>query len=222
MNSLDVVDQWTQYIREHPAEGFALFHSCEGITEFISGREVIVRGLTAVDNSTIRIKFASPDAAALERLRNYRALPPGLKLGRYWLKSSQSNSDLIAANDCAIGEKPFLSEATIRRGGDVSPLVSFSPAVTTASRLWNSGDIRLCAQQPAENGAALLPIGRTVTLSPVTWGTLPRGRLSARSSSRRLCCMISSKPRAWSSRPWKATPGTCSRLPPPQRRRRRN
>ena len=156
---LDVVDAWTRYVKERPAEGMALFRWCEGIMEFISGREAIIRGLSAIDNSTIRIKLAKADPFALDRLRSSRAVPPSLKLGAYALKLTKGNEDVFAANHNAAGLKPFLSEALLRRGSDANPILSFSLGRYDAILLWSAADLDYARRNLIKNGTCS-PVGR--------------------------------------------------------------
>ena len=89
LSALDIVDQWTRFIIDRPAEGLSLFRWCDGIMDFISGREAIVRGLLPIDNTTIRIKLSAPDTQAIERLRTDRTMVSSLKVGPYALKTVQ-------------------------------------------------------------------------------------------------------------------------------------
>jgi hypothetical protein len=149
---LDVVDAWTRYVKEHPAEGAALFRWCEGIMEFICGREAIIRGISAVDNATIRIKLARADPLALERLRSSRALPSPLKLGAYAIKITRENEDVLVANRGAAGLKPFVNELLLRRGNDANPILSFSLGRYDALLLWSAADLDYARRNLIKNG----------------------------------------------------------------------
>jgi hypothetical protein len=159
LNPLDIVDQWTRYIRDHPAEGLSLFRSCDGIMDFISGREAIVRGLLPIDNTTIRIKLGNPDTQALERLRTGRAMPPSLRIGSYALKTVRENEDTLASNFRTAGTHPFVNFAVIKRGGDGNPLLSFSLGHYDAVALWSAPDLDYARRTFLKNGATCSPIG---------------------------------------------------------------
>jgi hypothetical protein len=159
LNALDIVDQWTRFIHDHPAEGRALFRSCDGINDFISGREAIVRGLVPLDNATIRIKLAVPDSAALDRLRTGRALPPTLKIGPYARLSAADGDDTYASNPHPVGIRPHIGAAVIKRGGDGNALVSFSLGKYDAVALWSEPDLVYARQTLLKGGATCTPIG---------------------------------------------------------------
>jgi hypothetical protein len=127
--------------------------------EYISGREAIIRGLSAIDNSTIRIKLAKADPDALDRLRSFRAVPPSLKLGAYALKLARETEDVFAANPNAAAFKPFLSEMLLRRGGDANPLLSFSLGRYDCVLLWSAADLDYARKNLLKNGTCS-PVGR--------------------------------------------------------------
>ena len=160
INALKVIDQWTGFIREHPAQGVALFRSCEGIASFVKGSEPVIRGLVPVDNSTIRIKLAQPDTDAIERLRSNRILPPSLKTGRYSLKGQHENDITFGANPHFSGKRPFLKEVAIRCGGDANPLLSFSLGRYDAVALWNKDDINYAQTTLLKKDGYCIPIGK--------------------------------------------------------------
>jgi hypothetical protein len=159
MGVLDFIDSWTRYIRERPAEGRALFYGCQGIEEFTGGREAVVRGFIAVDNTTIQIKLSKPDPAALERLRTSRTLPQSFGLGRYAVKLARDNEDVLVPNPAAAGEKPFLNEALVRRGGDANPILSFSLGRYDAMLIWSAADLDYARRNLLKNGTCSL-VGR--------------------------------------------------------------
>ena len=153
---LDIIDAWTRYIREHPAEGVALFPACQGIVEFTRGREAVVRGFVAVDKTTIRLKFSKPDSVAIDRLRTRRALPAQFKLGRYAIKRSSESEDVLAPNHAAAAAKPFVNEMLVRRGGDPNPILSYSLGRYDAMLLWSAADIDYARRTLLKNGTCSL------------------------------------------------------------------
>jgi hypothetical protein len=159
MTVLDIIDTWTRYIRDRPAEGFALFPECQGIAEFTRGREAVVRGLVAADNTTIRIKFGRPDPVAIDRLRTCRALPAPFGLGRYAVKLSRENEDILAPNHATAASKPFVNELLVRRGGDPNPILSYSLGRYDAMLLWSAADIDYARRNLLKNGTCSL-VGR--------------------------------------------------------------
>jgi hypothetical protein len=152
VSALDFVNQWTAFVRDHPAEGLALFRWCDGITDFIRGREALIQGLQVPDDRTIRIKLSRPDPFALDRLRTIRTLPEGFKLGAYYIKLTRENENALSANHSAVGTKPFLNECLIRTGGDNNPLVSYSLGRYDAMMLSNSADLDYARRNLLKDG----------------------------------------------------------------------
>jgi hypothetical protein len=159
LNALDVIEQWTRHIREHPAEGLATFRYCDGIMDFLHGQEAIVRGISAIDNATIRIKFSPADPQALDRLRNRRLLPAAFKLGSYTVATVRENDHVLSANPAAADEKPFINELTVRCGGDGNPLLSFSLGRYDAVMLWSAPDIDYSRRNLLKTGSCSI-VGR--------------------------------------------------------------
>jgi hypothetical protein len=141
VSAIDFISTWTNFIKDHPAEGLALFRWCDGVTDFIKGREALVPGLQAIDNNTVRIKFTTPDPSALDRLRTSRTLPAEFKLGAYFTKVSRETENVLSSNRSAAGTKPFLNECLVRTGGDNNPLVSYSLGRYDALMLSGSADL---------------------------------------------------------------------------------
>jgi hypothetical protein len=124
LNALDIIELWTRWIRERPAEGLAAFRSTDGIMKYLRGEEAIVLGFSARDKSSIHMKFSHPDPQALERLRSARLLPAAFKLGGYALSAVRGSDHVLTPNPSAAG-KSFVNELTVRCGGDANPLLSF-------------------------------------------------------------------------------------------------
>lgn len=157
--ALDIIEAWTRFGKEHPAELFALFRRCDGVADFLSGREALVRGISAADNATIRFRLSQPDAFAADRLASPRVLPAPLKLGNYFIKSSDETGDVLSANRSTAGAKPLLAEIRLRRGGDPNPLLSFSLNRYDAVLLWSAADLDYGRRNLLKNGICTL-VGR--------------------------------------------------------------
>ncbi|MCX7725487.1 MAG: hypothetical protein N2053_01430 [Chitinispirillaceae bacterium] len=69
---LDIIDSWTEYIKNYPAEGLSLFRYVEGIKEFVEGKEVTIRGISALDQKTIVLRLSKADDLAIDRMKNIR------------------------------------------------------------------------------------------------------------------------------------------------------
>jgi hypothetical protein len=148
---IDIINTWTRYGKEHPAEALALFRSCEGITAYLNGQEAIVLGFSAIDNATIRIKLASADTSALERLRTARMLPAAFKLGRY-VVTARREGDAVLSPNRSRPQLPHVNELTVRCGGDANPLLSFSLGRYDGVLLWSASDLEYARRNLVKNG----------------------------------------------------------------------
>jgi hypothetical protein len=152
LSALDFVNLWTMFVKEHPAEGLALFRRCDGIVDFIKGREALIPGLQVPDDKTIRIRLSAPDPSAIDRLRTARALPAGFKLGAYFQKVTRGTENVLSSNRSAAGNRPFLNECLVRTGGDNNPLVSYSLGRYDAMVLSNSADLEYALRNLLKDG----------------------------------------------------------------------
>ncbi|MBN2188076.1 MAG: hypothetical protein JW699_01375 [Chitinispirillaceae bacterium] len=158
LNALDIIELWTRWIRERPAEGAALFRSCDGIMKYLRGEEAIVPGFSAVDKNSIRIQFSPNDPQALERLQSGRLLPAAFKLGGYALAAVRGSDHLLRPNPAAAGNS-FVNELTVRCGGDPNPLLSFSLGRYDGVLLWSAPDIAYGRTTLMKNSTCS-PVGR--------------------------------------------------------------
>jgi len=159
LNALDVIELWTRWIKERPAEGLAMFRFCDGIMKYLRGEEAIVLGFSAQDKSSLRLKLAPQDPQALERLRSSRLLPAPFKLGSYALTVLRGNDAVLSPNPAAAGNKPLVNELTVRCGGDANPLLSFSLGRYDAVMLWSARDIEYGRRTLMKNSTCSL-VGR--------------------------------------------------------------
>ena len=159
MNVLDIIELWTRHIREHPAEGLAIFRFCDGLAEYLQGQEAIVRGFSAIDNNTLRIRLSAPDPQALERLQSPRTLPAIFRLGSYVVTTNRGDDRILSANPAAAGNGALVNEVTIRCGGDQNPLLSFSLGRYDGVMLWSASDIDYGRRNLLKNGSCSL-VGR--------------------------------------------------------------
>jgi len=127
LSALDFIDQWAKFIRQHPAEGKALFRYVEGLDAFIRGEEAIIRGFYATDERTIRIRYTRPDPQAQERVRNNRLLWGNFQLGPYFVKGQKSSTFLLLRNKHFPSRLiPFIDSCFVELGNDNNPILSYS------------------------------------------------------------------------------------------------
>lgn len=126
LTALDVIELWSRLLKSQPAEGLALFKNVRGIEKFISGEEPLVRGFSAVDEKTIKIRFSKPDTLALTRMRTSRLLGRDFMLGSYYVGKANKYELKLLPNKNSQNQTPFLNECTVKLGGDGNAVLSFS------------------------------------------------------------------------------------------------
>ena len=156
LSSFDVINLWTMMVKNHPAEGYAIFRHVTGIEEFIKGQEVIVRGFGVTDNKTVRLKFSSPDSNALIRLHTSRLAAPDFKLGPFYIKSS-AGQDMVLSANTRLNPAPWLDSLDVKLGGESNPIVSFSLNHYDAILVGLENDLAYARQQLA-NSSTLFPL----------------------------------------------------------------
>jgi hypothetical protein len=126
LSAFDVVAMWNAAIKQHPAEGRALFRYVAGIDQFIAGREALIPGFQVQDEKTIVLQLSQPDSLVSERLRTSRLFPAGFKIGPYCIQGEKNNTLHLAPNQNFPLGKPFLNSCDLRLGKDANPFLSFS------------------------------------------------------------------------------------------------
>lgn len=127
LTALDFIELWSRLIKNEPAEGLAIFKNVRGIEKFISGEEPLVKGFSAVDHKTVKIRFSKPDTLALTRMRTSRLLWGAFKLGPYYTAKKTENEIRLLKNENFQGETtPFLDECSVKLGEDENAVLSFS------------------------------------------------------------------------------------------------
>lgn len=126
LSALDIISAWTNFVKTHPVEGFALFRYVDGITEFIRGNEATIKGFGATDQNTIVLKMSQEDNEAVNRLKTHRLLVESLNLGAYYVNKTANNELFLLSNKFSETQKGFLEQLTLYTGGDGNPILSFS------------------------------------------------------------------------------------------------
>lgn len=156
ISALDIIDSWTNLVREQPAEGFALFRQVEGLREFIDGREAVIRGLVATDQNTIQFRLLQPDPDIIDRLSTGRLLGQALKTGRYYEESKGTDGRVFMSNKSRETGSGYLDKLILRQGGDVNPILSFSLKKYDAIELYAISDLSYARSNLAKNGKLAL------------------------------------------------------------------
>jgi hypothetical protein len=126
LSSFDLVVLWTAFVKQHPAEGLALFRHVKGVLAFIRGEEGVIGGFVVQDPKTVALVLAEPDPRALARLCTPRLLPGSAKLGPYTVRAADAQRCELVPNKRGRSSQPFLDQCTIAFGNDRSPVVSYS------------------------------------------------------------------------------------------------
>jgi hypothetical protein len=125
-SAFDAVTLWSAYIKQHPAEGRALFRHVNGIDQFIAGREAVVPGFQVTDEKTVTLQLSQADPSARQRLCSSRLFPAVFKTGPYYIKNDKNNPVQLAPNAHCLHEKPFLNSCDVKLGMDNNPFLTFS------------------------------------------------------------------------------------------------
>jgi len=157
ITSFDLVQSWTNFIRDNPAEGSALFLHVQGLKKFIRGEEGIIAGFSVLNEQTIAITLSRPDPFALQRLTSQKLFPAPLKNGRMYLKKKQENTCTISRNQHYPFTRSFLDECTIICGNDKNPIVSYSLNRYDLLFLYRKNDLAY-ARQSLNKNSELAPV----------------------------------------------------------------
>ncbi|MBD3240080.1 MAG: hypothetical protein GF331_05800 [Chitinivibrionales bacterium] len=126
VSAFDLVEKWTAFVKEHPAEGLALFRHVKGVVPFIQGREAVIPGLVVSGPTTITLVLERPDPDALLRLATPRLLPRDLRLGPYAVSANRGGATVVAANRIVHDGPPYLERCTVVLNRDKNPFLSYS------------------------------------------------------------------------------------------------
>ena len=122
----DWIQLWTDYVREHPAEGAALLRHVRGVVPFTRGTEAVITGLSAAGPRAVVLQLEREDPDALDRLGSGRLFPAGFNLGPFQVKKQDAETMQLAANASAASGRAFLDACTIVLKEDRNPVLSLS------------------------------------------------------------------------------------------------
>lgn len=126
VSAFDLVEKWTAFVKEHPAEGLALFRHVKGVLPFIQGREAVIPGFVVSGPTTITLLLEQPDPDGLLRLATSRLLPRDLRLGPYAVSADKAGATVVSANRIVHDGPPFLERCTVVLNRDNNPFLSYS------------------------------------------------------------------------------------------------
>ncbi|MDD5672962.1 MAG: hypothetical protein PHC61_02255 [Chitinivibrionales bacterium] len=158
VSSLDIVDSWTTFVKQHPAQGRACFKNVAGIEGFLQGREAVIGGFKIVDEKNIVVALRQPDTEAPVRLRLAQIVSPALGLGFYGISSPKGEETVLTANQHTPCPKALLNKCIIKSGPDNNPFVAFSLNKYDILALCGAADIDY-ARRTLAAVADLIPFG---------------------------------------------------------------
>jgi hypothetical protein len=126
ITALDCIQQWTAFVKDYPAQGQAIFRGVQGLSDFLSGKEALIRGLNAPDQRTIQLKYDSPQQNSVERLKSPLVIAPKLFLGCYIEDIGSGETVLLPNMETYTVRKAFLDKLILKTGNDPNPVLSFS------------------------------------------------------------------------------------------------
>jgi hypothetical protein len=151
VSALDLIECWTSLIKNHPAEGFAIFRYVEGVKEYSNGQEAVVRGFNALDQYTVQIKLTQNDPYLFQRISTPRLLPVQLRLGEYSADNMSEQEIIMLPNKPAGRANAYLDKILLRMGGDVNPVLSFSLKKYDAVSLFIMSDLEYARNNLMKN-----------------------------------------------------------------------
>lgn len=125
ISALDIIEAWSSLIKNHPAEGLALFRHVVGIREFVEGREAVIRGLGASDQQTLYLRLDIPDTLALHRIQTARLCGMYTKMGPYYPAKATTTELTLLPRSSAVS-RAFLDTLLLTVADDPNPILSFS------------------------------------------------------------------------------------------------
>ncbi|NLE02105.1 MAG: hypothetical protein GX640_19765 [Fibrobacter sp.] len=153
ISAIDLISSWTEYVKKHPAEGYALFSNVEGIKEFVSGNEATVRGFGALDEKTVFLRLAQPDPHVFDRLRTRRLLQGNFKLGLYHIVKEDNSEITLLPNTLFQMQKPYLDKLILRKGEDSNPILSYSLNKYDVIILYSTSELEYARRQFGKNSS---------------------------------------------------------------------
>lgn len=126
ISALDLIQQWTSFIKDNPAQGLAMFRGVQGLTDFINGREALIRGFNAPDQRTVQLRYETAQQHAVERLNTPLIMVPKLLLGNYYEDMVSGETVLLPNTETFSTRKAFLDKIILKTSGDPNPVLSFS------------------------------------------------------------------------------------------------
>ncbi len=155
LSSLDVIDIWSKRIRLDPAWGRAVFKGIEGLREFVSGGENTVRGFTALDPVSIKLRFRETADEFLSRVTPESLILPQMGIGAYTLQDRVQEDRIEESLDLSPGEgsecRGYLDSLGLIFSESGNPLAAFSTGRYEVLLLSSPRDIQYVENSNPQN-----------------------------------------------------------------------
>ncbi|MFW5959639.1 MAG: hypothetical protein ACOCSE_00810 [Chitinivibrionales bacterium] len=155
LTSLDVIDIWSKRMSLDPAWGRAVFKGLEGLQEFIAGEENTVRGFTALDPASIKLRFRETADEFLSRVTPESLILPQMGVGAYILQERFQEDSIKESLDLYPGEgsecRGYLDSLGLIFRENGNPLASFSTGRYEVLLLSSPRDIQYVENSNPQN-----------------------------------------------------------------------
>lgn len=175
VTGMDIIRAWTDFIKENPAQGNALFNHVRGVKKFIRNEEAIVQGFILSSKNEITITFDAPQQNPMDLLDSYFLLPASLGIGKYTVANQDSTTCILVKNEYFPFSRQPVNRYVIYLGNDLNPIVSFSLHKYDIALLYKKKDLEYCRKNLAAN-AQLFPAD---TVRYFLSSTLPSAEMRA-------------------------------------------
>lgn len=154
--AFELVQCWTDLIRERPADGTFAFQNVKGVAGFVAGREAVVAGFVVVDEQTMEIRLTQPDSRARMRMNSALLVPMSLGAGNFSASAGPANSQRLVATS---GGNACMDSLVVVLGGDKEPFLNFSLGRYDVLVLREKNDLEY-ARTKMRGKADLIPLDR--------------------------------------------------------------
>lgn len=147
VTALDFIEHWSELLKTRPAQGLSLFRNVLGVRSYIEGKDPLVKGFTAFDEQTVRIRLERADPQIFRRLNSPKLITGSLMLGPYYFAGVKESEVKILPNKNTASEPVFLNEWDIQLGADPDVTQSFSLGMYSAVTIWSQSDLQIARTQ---------------------------------------------------------------------------
>lgn len=133
-NSIDLIEQWNNFLIIHPAVGKAILGDVQGLEEAAKGNAKSIQGLRSTSMNAISL---STSFSQKEIIKEHLQLLPGIS-GAFYENSAENKTTYSIVSPGAI---PHVAKATILYKEEFDPVLSFSMKKSDAAILYKKSNI---------------------------------------------------------------------------------